>query len=320
MDFVLDKKNIMQATNFSIASVSLDTGIAKEVLRKWETRYGFPTPLRDALGNRLYSSDELDRLRLIKRLMDGGMRPAQVVPLAHVNLLALVQRAKTSEADCRSNTASRVIAWLQQRDPVLLRQNLQAELLAAGLEAFITDGIPSMNSEVGDAWERGEIAVRDEHLYSEIIQELLRGAIAQHADNDSDTLPRVLVTTPVGELHTLGVLMLQAFLSSRGASCLSLGAQTPAQEIGHAADDYCADIVGLSFSPSFPKRRVAAVIKEVRALVAPEKELWVGGQGVTGFDKNIRGVRIMRNFAQVEQALERYRSASLKHPRELSKQ
>jgi len=38
----------------SIAAVERDTGLAKDTLRVWERRYGFPAPARDANGERLY--------------------------------------------------------------------------------------------------------------------------------------------------------------------------------------------------------------------------------------------------------------------------
>ncbi len=73
----------------SIASISLETGISKEVLRKWEERYGFPVPERDASGHRSYAAHQTVRLQLIKRLIDGGSRPAQVVPLSEEALQSL---------------------------------------------------------------------------------------------------------------------------------------------------------------------------------------------------------------------------------------
>ena len=37
----------------SIAAVERDTGLAKDTLRVWERRYGFPQPVRDAFDERL---------------------------------------------------------------------------------------------------------------------------------------------------------------------------------------------------------------------------------------------------------------------------
>ena len=77
-------------TGLSIRAVEHETGLSKDVLRKWEQRYGFPSPLRDGAGERLYPADQVARLRLIKRLMDSGMRPSRVVaqPLDALTALA----------------------------------------------------------------------------------------------------------------------------------------------------------------------------------------------------------------------------------------
>ncbi len=39
---------------WSIADIERETGLGKDTLRVWERRYGFPQPLRDARGDRLY--------------------------------------------------------------------------------------------------------------------------------------------------------------------------------------------------------------------------------------------------------------------------
>ena len=63
----------------SIAAVERDTGIGKDTLRVWERRYGFPKPGRDANDERSYPMVQVERLRVIKRLMDQGHRPGRVV-------------------------------------------------------------------------------------------------------------------------------------------------------------------------------------------------------------------------------------------------
>ena len=45
----------------------------------WERRYGFPAPARDAHGERLYPAEQVQRLRLVKRLMDQGFRPGRLL-------------------------------------------------------------------------------------------------------------------------------------------------------------------------------------------------------------------------------------------------
>ena len=67
---------------FAIGAVERDTGISRDTLRIWERRYGFPTPERSEKGDRIYSAAQVSRLQLIRRLLDQGLRPGKVVPLA----------------------------------------------------------------------------------------------------------------------------------------------------------------------------------------------------------------------------------------------
>ena len=71
----------MRRLTLSIAAVERDTGLSKDTLRVWERRYGFPMPERDAIGERAYPLDQVEKLRIVKRLMDGGHRPGRVVPM-----------------------------------------------------------------------------------------------------------------------------------------------------------------------------------------------------------------------------------------------
>lgn len=288
--------------SLSILAVSSETGIAKEVLRKWETRYGFPVPERDQAGNRVYSPAQLERLKLIKKLIDAGMRPGQLVPLGAAALAAL---NSGSAGPSSQEPSSPLIATLQQKDPAILDDYLRAQLARLGLAAFVLDLMPAMNAEVGEAWASGTIAVRDEHLYSEVVQRLVHEALSRQAGPKG--APPVLLTTPQGELHTLGLLMTEAVLSLNGADCISLGAQSPTAEIVLAAREYDARIVGLSFSACFPKRKIYSLLKELRAQLPPYVELWAGGAGAAAAERMPRGVMLLASGAAAAAALEKHR-------------
>ena len=82
----------MNTPSFNIAAVERDTGLSKDVLRMWERRYGFPVPSRDNHGERCYPAEQVDRLRLIKRLMDQGHRPGKLIATPPDELTALTPR------------------------------------------------------------------------------------------------------------------------------------------------------------------------------------------------------------------------------------
>jgi len=59
-------------TQYRIGAVSRMTGISPDALRIWERRYTAVSPQRSPGGGRLYSSQDVARLRLMKRLVDAG--------------------------------------------------------------------------------------------------------------------------------------------------------------------------------------------------------------------------------------------------------
>ena len=66
------------------------TGLRREQLYMWQRRYGFPNPLRDAFGDRVYPPDQVARLKLIKQLLSEGWRAGAVVPLADSALQSML--------------------------------------------------------------------------------------------------------------------------------------------------------------------------------------------------------------------------------------
>jgi MerR family transcriptional regulator, light-induced transcriptional regulator len=293
---------------FSISAVERETGLSKDVLRKWETRYGFPAPLRDGLGERAYPLEQVDRLRLIKRLMDAGLRPSRLVSESEdsLNALALASQVKLKRGGI-VDVEGLTLDKLQLHDPDGLRQLLYREMLRQGIENFVLDTLTQLNIAVGDAWARGELSIHEEHLYTEAVQWLLRDVVAGLTDNQGT--PRVLLTTLPEEQHSLGLLMLAAMLSLRGAYCISLGTQTPVQEIIEAAHAYQIDIVTLSFSNAYPQRRIAPALTELRQQLASSKTIWAGGAGCARLHAAPEGTHLAPEMQQAMTLLAAWQTA-----------
>ncbi|CAK0761120.1 MerR family transcriptional regulator, light-induced transcriptional regulator [Azospirillaceae bacterium] len=261
-----------------ITLIEYETGLAKEVVRKWEARYGFPCPERDDNGNRLYPAEQVSCLRLIHRLLGTGLRPAKVVGLDLVSLEQLVEKVVYAKTAANEFGHS-VMEALKAHDVVALSEHLKAQLNRQGLLLFVTDTVSCLNNIVGDAWFRGEIRVYDEHVYTEIVCDILKEAI-RSVENPHGS-PRILMTTPPNELHTIGMVSANAVAALNGACCIRLGPQTPAAEIIAAVADYRIDIVGLSFSMAYPRRDAAKFLRDLRSRLDPAVDIWAGGRGVS---------------------------------------
>jgi len=298
------------SSNLSIAAVERETGISKDVLRKWETRYGFPVPLRDGVGERAYPPEQVNRLRLIKRLIDAGMRPSRIVAESEESLNALAQtryatRPRAEEGN-QNDVEAVSLEMLRKEDPAGLRQRLYRELLRLGVERFVLDTLAPLNHAVGEAWARGDLGIHEEHVYTEAVQWLLRNAI----DNLSDVrgAPRILLTTLPGEQHGLGILMVAALLSLRGAYCISLGTQTPVQDIAQAAAAHNADVVVLSFSIAYPQRRILPALTELSQRLGENIEIWAGGAGSARLHSPPAWLRLQPGMNHALEALGEWRA------------
>ncbi|WP_313706921.1 MerR family transcriptional regulator [Massilia sp.] len=301
---------IMNAPSpLSIAAVERETRLSKDVLRVWEKRYGFPTPERDANGERCYPREQVERLRLMKRLMDQGLRPGRLARLPAGELAALLARAPAApgrDAGQENAPLDDLLATLE-RDPATLQDALQQHLVRQGLDRFVEDIAAPLTAAVGTGWQEGRFDVADEHFYTEVMTRVLRQAIA--ALPAAGRAPKILLTTLAGETHGLGLMMAEALLALDDASCISLGTDTPLPSILRAAAMHEADIVALSFSAAYPRRQLAASLQELRALLPPQVALWAGGAGIGGLAP-IDNLVLLPTLDSGRQALARWRDGA----------
>lgn len=288
----------------SIAAVERDTGLSKDTLRVWERRYGFPRPGRDALGERVYSPAEVGKLRVIKRLMDQGHRPGRIIGLPLDELRKLMRPEATIAApdDLRP-----YLDLVKAHRIEELRGRLAQAVLRMGLARFVIEVVAPLTEMAGDAWARGDFEVFEEHLYTEVVQAVLRAAIGNVAARG--TRPRVLLTTVPQESHGLGLLMAEAILTVEGCHCVSLGVCTPLADIVAAARAQQADIVGLSFSACLGANPVRESLTELRARLPRAVELWAGGAASALHRRPPPGVRTFRTLDLIAPAVAEWRAA-----------
>ena len=301
-------------TSLSIADVERDTGLSKDTLRVWERRYGFPQPLRDELGERCYAPEQVERLRLIKRLMDAGHRPGQLVPRPLEELLALGQAQAGLAASRRAPEAldqelDALMALVRGHDAAALRQALTLAQARHGLKGLVTDVVAPLARRVGDAWIHGELRIYEEHLFTECVQGVLHTALGSLAPTAQGGLaptagrPRVLLATLPGEPHALGLLMAQTLLALEGCACLSLGPQVPLDDLSAAAIASKADIVALSVSGCHKRNVVLDSLDQLRAQLPAGVALWVGGAAPLPTRRGRQGMTRVMRLQDIPQAL-----------------
>jgi len=267
----------------TISDVERDTGVAKETLRVWERRYDFPQPQRDTFGERVYTAEQVSKLRLIKRLIDLGYRPGKVIQFSTAELQALAlkaSRASKAPAIVSHPDLQGYVDLCKSHQMEAFRRRLAQAMLVMGLKSFVIDLVAPLITYIGEAWASGQFAVFEEHLFSESVQIVLRGAVAsvpQVNHGAGAPRPRILLATLPQERHGLGLLMAEALAAAEGAHCTSLGVQTPLPDIVEAARSMQADIVALSFSATVNPRHVLDSLRELHARLPEGVDIWAGG-------------------------------------------
>jgi DNA-binding transcriptional MerR regulator/methylmalonyl-CoA mutase cobalamin-binding subunit len=313
----MNDRNTTPALSRTIAAVERDTGLSKDTLRVWERRYGFPHPGRDQFGERVYPIDQVDKLRVLRRLMDAGHRPGKIIhlPIEHLQALAAettgsaVVPRSMGEALAEHEDLHRYLELVKAHEVESLRRALSQAQLRLGLDRFVTEVVAPLTGMVGEAWARGYVEVFEEHLYTESIQVVLRsaiGTIPQPARR-----PRVLLTTIPQEPHGLGLLMAEAILALEGCRCVSLGVQTPIWDIVLAANAHRADVVGLSFSAVVNSNNVLESLAELRQKLPPGTEIWAGGNCPILQRRPPADVTVLGDLLAIQPAIRRWRDA---HP------
>lgn len=288
-----------------INAVERETGVSKELLRMWERRYHFPAPDRDNQGDRIYPLEQVDKLRLLRRLIDAGFRPGKIIGLPTGELENLLRSQSQGRHDAAPGMEPELLDALQSKEPNRVREYLSHQLVKMGLQSFVLDFMQHANAIVGDAWMRGIIEVHEEHLYTEQLQTLIRAAIS--GLQPANSLPHIMLTTAPDENHTLGILMVEAMLRLDNVSAHSFGAQMPARDIVQAAQKHRMNIIALSFSASYPASKAVEFVEELRFRLPLSVDIWAGGNSLRSTRRHVDGVEVFQDLAGIQNVVSAWR-------------
>jgi excisionase family DNA binding protein len=154
--------------------------------------------------------------------------------------------------------------------------------IGSGMEPrdFYCDVLTPVLHAIGELWQNGEIGVEDEHLASNVAAAMI-GRLGPRFASRGRTKGTVVIATPAGERHDLGLAMLGDILRSDGYRVLNLGADTPAQALVSAlrsVDDLSA--LALSVVHSESLATAESLIETVRESLGAVPVL-AGGAAVT---------------------------------------
>jgi len=252
----------------SAGAVARRLGVAVTTLRSWHQRYGLG-PSRHVPGqHRRYTTEDLARLEVMRRLTTDGITPAEAARWAHRRSVVPVEAAGATAFDVpgegpepvrdgggstipvgRAGPAARGLARAAVR--------LDAEAMRAAIGAAITtDGVvPTWVAMlcpvlvgIGERHSATTRFVEVEHLLSRCVSEAL-AAVPRPSGGQAP--PRVLLSCADEEQHSLPLEALAAALAEAGVRCRLLGARVPVDALVEAVDRTAPEaVVVWSHAPS----------------------------------------------------------------------
>ena len=285
------------------SEIERETGFGKDQLRKWRQRFGFPPMEWTTDGKAAFSRKSVDQLHLIKRLLEAGFRPAQVVgrTAPELEMLKIGAGLLVPAVVCRDESTQALIEQLRRADLAGFRASMAEQRAERTLVDFVSNTVTPLLIAIGDAWWHNEMEIHHQHLCTCWLERQLHVEISKLEPRNG--LPSILFALPPGEHHFLGLLMAEAVLAEQGARTNNIGSGIPLNNLKLAAISGNADVVALSFSFAFPARDVIPTLRHLRRLLPLQIQIWAGGAGLSGIRKHPKGVRIFTNLGAAVTAL-----------------
>lgn len=230
-----------------IGELARRVGVAPELLRAWESRYGLLSPERSPGGFRLYSGDDERRVRRMQRHLAEGLSAAEAARLA-LGAEAAGENAAAGgsgiAAAAATDAAARELgAAIDEFDGARAHELLDRLIASYTIETVLRDVVLPYLHDLGERWSLGQTTVAHEHFASTLLEGRLLGL---GRGWDAGSGPRAVLACPSGERHTLGLISFGLALRRQGWRITYLGAETPTLHLVDAADALAPDVIVLS--------------------------------------------------------------------------
>lgn len=275
--------------------VARQTGLSIHTIRIWEKRYGAVRPTRSPNNRRLYTEEDVARLRLLREATLAGHGIGQIARLPAEQLHRLVREAAPPPSATKKRPPNeqladafitRALAAIATFDGAELQRTFDTSAVEFGSPAVLLKVIAPLIEEIGSGWRGGELRIAHEHFATNRLSEFL-GAFARPYAEDENA-PLLLLATPSGQLHELGAVIAAAVARTGGWRTIYLGAALPSEELAFAVQDLKPRALALSIVYPPDDTALRRDLKKLRALLPANCPLLVGGRSAAGYQSLLR--------------------------------
>ncbi|WP_139491432.1 MerR family transcriptional regulator [Brevibacillus dissolubilis] len=260
---------------YNIKMVSKMLEMPAVTIRAWENRYQVVTPKRSESGHRLYTDQDIEDLRWLKRQVEErGMTISQAVQLLKKKR---EEETLVPESPSFEGISETLHQSLLSFDTGKANAVLDLAFSMFHYEQVFYRVLAPLMHRIGQEWEDGVVSVAQEHFASNLITQRFMQFFRVFPTHPQ--LPKVLALCPSGEHHQLGLLLFTLFLRKNGVDVIYLGTNTPNEGLAQVIEGNDVSVVAVSLSHGKHFPVVSELVAEL-SVKFPKLRFVIGGQGV----------------------------------------
>jgi DNA-binding transcriptional MerR regulator len=280
----------MQYFNIQVASQL--SGVASATIRAWEKRYKAVVPQRGDNKHRLYSEQDIEKLALLFKLTEFGQSIGKIAHLEHDELKRIystlmhrpyeelqVISPHHEKVDIDKILNSFYIALSAYKLDIISHELEKAKMLLGPRDLCLKLLVPLFR-EIGIKVGHGEITIAQEHTLSAIFTFHMGQMIGLHYQQKNLKDDLLLITTPEGEMHEIGIMASALLCVHYRIKFIFLGANMPARSLAEAANALKprAILLGVIKGHEISDHKtLEEYLAELSSLLTLKPEIWVGG-------------------------------------------
>jgi len=302
---------------YPIKVVSQMTGLSVFVIRAWEKRYSVVTPSRTETNRRLYSEEEIEKLKLLNEAVQRGHNIGGIANLSINELRTVLDHNPVNSVRLKDTLVEEIIdvnsiiipcvEAIKLYDGKALETLLLETSSKMSQPQLIENLIVPLVYKIGDMWHDGTLRVANEHLASAVIRSFLSSLIEQHIP--SENAPIIISATPRGQDHELGALIVGVVAASIGWKVLYLGPNLPVDDIVAVTHNLEAKVIALSIVYPGDDPQLKKDLLNLKRMLSKNVTLIVGGRAANGYldALNAIGAIVVKDTKQLRVELEAIR-------------
>lgn len=160
-----------------------------------------------------------------------------------------------------------------------------------GLVKFYERILTPVMYRVGELWRNGKLDIATEHICSNAAHALVKIINEKVSKQKPPSLgvKKILLCTPQGEMHSLGCMVIESVLLSKGYSVFNIAPSVPSDSVISYTNKLEPDLIIISITLTENVNAAKRLINDIQNTMAEHPPILLGGAGVSAV-KKIQGI------------------------------